>query len=280
MQIRKWMTVSALALALSIIGASLCAGTAEAQSKILANIEKTGVIRIATVAGDPPYSAIKPDGTPEGYDVAIGNMLAAALKVKPQWIIVDSPGRITALQTGKADVSIADFTDTIERSTAVAFSRPYLIIGSNYIVRKDSPLKSVEDVNKPGIKVAVPRGGTAEDIAAKVTPKATVVRFNTVNDAFLAVKSGQADVQIIDSLQDAVVLKQSGGEWRNLPGNWSYEEICIGLPAGDFDWFRIVDTFVRQLVGSGDDARLFKQYFGFPMPSLAGRGANQSNYIP
>ncbi|MGH7154885.1 MAG: transporter substrate-binding domain-containing protein [Acetobacteraceae bacterium] len=195
-------------------------------------------------------------------------------------MIVDTPGRITALQTGKADVTIADFTNTIERSTAVAFSRPYLIIGSNYIVNADSPLHSVEDVKKPGLKIAVPRGGTAEDIAAKVTPKATILRFNTVNDAFLAVKSGQADVQIIDSLQDAVVLKQSAGKFRNLPGNWSYEEICIGLPAGDFDWFRIVDTFVRQLVGSGDDARLFQKYFGFPMPSLVGRSAGQSNYIP
>jgi polar amino acid transport system substrate-binding protein len=281
MRLRQSIVGLALMLVLPIILVCLDAPTASAQSsKILANIEKTGVIRIATIAGDPPYSAIKPDGTPEGFDIAIGQMLAAALKVKPQWIIVDVPGRVTALQTGKADVTIADFTDTIERSTAVAFTRPYLIIGSNYIVKKNSPLQSIEQVNKPGIKIAVPRGGTAEDIAAKVTPKATVVRFNTVDDAFLAVQSGQADVQIIDSLQDAAIMKKSGGEFRNLPGNWSYEEISIGLPAGDFDWFRIVDTFVRQLVGSGDDARLFQTYFGYPMPSLAGRASGQSSFIP
>ncbi len=244
-------------------------GTAYAQtSQILANVQKTGALRIATVAGNPPYSAIKPDGQPEGYDIEIGDMLAAALKVKPQWIVVDSPGRITALQTGKADVSIADFTDTVERSTAIAFTRPYLIVGSNYLVKKTSPLKDVAQVNTAGVKIGVPRGGTSEDIAARVTPKATVVRFNTVDDAFLALRSGQVDTQIVDSLQDAAFLKQAGADFRNLPGNWSYEEICIGVPAGDADWLRVVDTFVRQLIGSGDDARLFKKYFGYDMPPL------------
>ena len=107
-----------------------------------------------------------------------------------------------------------------------------------------------------------------EDIAARVTPKATVVRFNTVNDAFLALRSGQVDTQIVDSLQDAAFLAKGDGAYRNLPGNWSYEEIAIGVPAGDPDWLRIVGTFVRQLIGSGEDARLFKKYFGFDMPPL------------
>jgi polar amino acid transport system substrate-binding protein len=267
-----------LALAVMLAGISTLANAQG--SAILANIEKKGVIRIATIAGDPPYSAIKPDGTPEGFDIAIGERLAAALKVKPQWIIVDVPGRVTALQTGKADVTIADFTDTIERSTAIAFTRPYLVVGSNYLVKRDSPLQSVEQVNRPGIKVTFARGGTAEEIAAKVTPKATTLPVNTVEDGFLAMKSGQADADIVDSLQDAAILKQSGAELRNLPGNWSYEEICIGLPAGDFDWFRIVDTFVRQLVGSGDDARLFQSYFGFPMPSAGNLSAGQGKFIP
>ena len=269
MQHRRSVFVALLGIGLAMIAPIGPRSPAYAQTnQILANVQKTGVLRIATVAGNPPYSAIKPDGQPEGYDIEIGQMLAAALKVKPQWIVVDSPGRITALQTGKADVSIADFTATIERSTAIAFTRPYLIVGSNYLVKKGSPLTDVTQVNKAGVKIGVPRGGTAEDIAARVTPNATVVRFNTVDDAFLALRSGQVDTQIVDSLQDAAFLAQAGADFRNLPGNWSYEEICLGVPAGDPDWLRVVDTFVRQLVGSGDDARLFKKYFGYNMPPL------------
>jgi polar amino acid transport system substrate-binding protein len=266
---RRMMLRTGLALAATAPTAALFARIAHAEeSHILTELQKRGTIRIATVAGNPPYSSFRPDGTPEGYDIEIGQQLAAALKVKPEWIVVDSPGRITALQTGKADASVANFTATIERSTAIAFTRPYLIVGSNYMVKKDSPLQNVEQANKPNIKIGVPRGGTSEDIAAKTTPAATVVKFNTVTDAFLALKSGQVDAHIVDSLQDAAFLAKEGANFRNLPGNWSYEEISIGVPSGDADWLRIVDTFVRQLIGSGEDARLFKKYFGYDMPPL------------
>ena len=61
-------------------------------------------------------------------------------------------------------------------------------------------------------------------------------------------------------------MAKEPGKYRNLPGIYSYEEIAIGLPAGDFDWWRIVDTWVRQFNGSGENNRLFKQFFGFDLP--------------
>jgi polar amino acid transport system substrate-binding protein len=183
-------------------------------------------------------------------------------------MVVDTPGRIAALQTGKADITIANFTNTLERSTAIAFTRPYVIVGSNYMVKRESALQTVEQANKAGIKVAVPRGGTGEGICQANTPNAEMVRFNTVTDAFLALKSGQVDTQVLDSLQDSAFLSKESANFRNLPGNYSYEEIAIGLPAGDADWFRICDAFVRQLVGSGEDAKLFKKWFGYPLPPL------------
>jgi len=265
----------------SILTAGLAAGAAaatlastvrEAQaqqvSKILTDVQNRGTLRIATVAGNPPYSSFKPDGTPEGYDIDIGNAFAAAIKVKPGWFEVDTPGRITTLQTGKADIAVANFTNTIERSTAIAFSRPYVVVGSNYLVKKDSPYKTVDDLDKPQFKVGVTRGGTGEGICQATTPNAQMVRFNEVNDVFLGLKSGQVDSMITDSLQDAAFFANGAPDYRNLPGNFSYEEIAVGLPAGDWDWYRIVDAFVRQLIGSGQDGRLFKKWFGYDLPPI------------
>jgi polar amino acid transport system substrate-binding protein len=265
----------------SFIAAGLAAGAAAATlastvkearaqqaSKILGDVQSRGALRIATVAGNPPYSSFKPDGTPEGYDIDIGNEFAAALKVKPNWFVVDTPGRIASLQTGKADITVANFTNTIERSTAIAFTRPYVIVGSNYVVKNESPLQTVATLNNPQHKVGVPRGGTGEIICQANTPNAEMVRFNTVNDIFLAMNSGQIDAQIMDSLQDSAFMAKEGAHFRNLPGNYSYEEIAIGLPAGDWDWYRIVDAFVRQVVGSGEDAKLFKKWFGYDLPPI------------
>lgn len=243
------------------------AGRAQAR-QIIAGLQKRGSIRIATLAGNPPYSNFKADGTPSGYDIEIGQMLAAALKVKPEWVVVDAPGRISALQSGAADASIANFTDTIERSIAIAFTRPYIVVGSTYMVTRPSALQTVEQANKAGIKVAVLRGSTLDEVSHRVTPNATTVPFETTADGFQALKSGQVDTQIFDSPQNAAFMSREGAKFRNLPGSWSFEEICIGVPAGDVDWLRIVDTFVRQLVNSGENARLFKKYFGYDIPPM------------
>jgi len=238
------------------------------QSNIYADVKSRGTLRIATIAGNPPYSSVGTDGQPTGYDVEIGKALADALGVKPEFTIVDVPGRIAALQTGRADVTIANFTATTQRSTAVAFTRPYVVVGSVFLTQDSSPIKSVEDLNNEKYKVAYARGATSEQTTAAVVPNAEKLRFDANNDGILAVQSGQADSVFMDSLQAAAIVAKEPGKYRILPGNFSYEEISIGMPTGDFDWWRIVDGWVEQFNASGENNKLFKQYFGFDLPAL------------
>jgi polar amino acid transport system substrate-binding protein len=238
------------------------------QASILADVVKRGVLRVATVAGNPPYSALGSDGKPIGYDIDIANLIASTLKVKTEFIITDSPGRIVVLQTRRADMTVANFTNTVERSTVIAFTEPYVVVGSIFMVLKSAPLQTVEQLNDAKYKIGYPRGGTAEQIAAAAAPKATKVRFDTVGDAFLALKSGQVNAQLMDSFQNSTWIAKEPALLRNLPGNWSYEEICIGLPAGDFDWWRVLNTWVKQFNASGENAQLFKKHFGFELPKI------------
>ena len=121
----------------------------------------------------------RPDGQPDGYDVDIGKALAAALKVKPEFILVDSPGRITALQTGKADVADASFTNTIERSTAIAFTRPYLIVGS--IVCMEAAMWFRRTALLALLAFAIPAAASAQPsrILADVLPAAETASLRT-----------------------------------------------------------------------------------------------------
>src|SRR4029079_15416213 len=113
------------------------------QGGIRADVLKRGVLRVATVGGNPPYSTVGPDGKPVGYDIDIANLLAEQLKLKIEFTITDSPGRITALQTHKVDVTFANFTANVERSKVIAFTDPYLVVGRIYMVPANSPIQSV-----------------------------------------------------------------------------------------------------------------------------------------
>jgi len=77
-----------------------------------------------------------------------------------------------------------------ERAKEIAFSAPCVQIEGTYMVRKDSPLKRVADVDRPGIRVAV-GNKTAYDLFLTRNPKhAELVRSPTSLDAIAAFGAG------------------------------------------------------------------------------------------
>jgi len=255
-----------------LAAAALLAGLALAApsraDSILQQVISRGTVRIAVLGSLPPYAKLTPSGEPEGYDIDIAKRLAEALKVKPEFIVTDIPGRVTALQTHKADLTIADFTRNVERSTTIAFTDPYIVTFLQILLKADSPLKSEAELDDEKIKVAISRGGTAEHSVPALAPKAQLVRFYTQADELNALMSGQVDAMAEDGFYDAQAMKDHPGALRVMSGKYARAEIAIGLPAGDFDWYRIINLWVEQFNASGDNAKLFKQWFGYDQPQL------------
>jgi polar amino acid transport system substrate-binding protein len=248
----------------------ISAGGAIAQTpSVLQQILTRGTLRIAVLPSLPPYSRVLPTGEPEGYDIDIAKRLAEALKVKPEFVVTDIPGRVTSLQTHKVDVTIADFTRNVERSTTIAFTDPYLVTQMRMLVPEGSKYHSIADMGDgDGLKIAISRGGTAERAVPAAVPKATLMRFNTQADEMSALLSGQADGMAEDDFYNTQAVKDRPGKIRQLDGTLARAEIAIGLPAGDFDLHRVMNLFVEQLNASGDNAKLFKKWFGFDQPAI------------
>ena len=248
-----------------LIGTLLATAPTHGQStSIIQQVLQRGTLRIATTAGNPPYESAGPNG-PVGYDIDIAKMVAAALKVKPEFTITDGAGRIAMLQTRKADITVANFTRTVERSTTIAFTDPYLVVHLHFLVLANrSDLNTLTDVDTPKVKIAIGRGGTAEFWVPAAVPHATVVRYNQLTDMYLALQNHQVDAMSQDDLYNATQMKKNPGKFKVIPGNYSIrEELSIGLPAGDVDWLRVLNLWVEQFNNGGDNAKLFQQWVGF-----------------
>ena len=264
--LRRTILGSAFALA-AVLG--LQATPAQAQGTLLQQVISRGTLRVAVLPSLPPYSKVLPSGEPEGYDIDIATKLAEALKVKAEFVVTDIPGRITALQTHKVDVTIADFTRNVERSVTIAFTDPYLVTAMRMLVPVDAKQKAIADYGDgEGIRVAISRGGTAERAVPAALPKATLVRFNTQADEMSALLGGQADAMAEDDFYNTQAIKDRPGKLRQLDGTLARAEIAIGLPMGDADFLRVVNLFVEQFNASGDNARLFQKWFGFAQPKI------------
>jgi polar amino acid transport system substrate-binding protein len=249
---------------------AISAGSAAAQTPgLLQQIISRGTIRIAVLPSLPPYSKVTPSGEPEGYDIDIAKRLAEALKVKPEFVVTDIPGRVTSLQTRKVDVTIADFTRNVERSTTIAFTDPYLVTTMRLLVLDGVKQRAITDMGDgEGLKIAISRGGTAERAVPAALPKATLTRFNTQADEMSALLSGQVDAMAEDDFYNTQAIKDRPGKLRQLDGTLARAEIAIGLPAGDYDLHRVLNLFVDQFNASGDNAKLFKKWFGFDQPAI------------
>jgi polar amino acid transport system substrate-binding protein len=166
-------------------------------------------------------------------------------------------------------MTIADFTKNVQRSTVIAFTDSYIVAKQQFVTKADRhDINTLDDVNKDAIKIGITRGGTVEQNVPLVAPKAVISRFNNVSDQLSALDSGQVEVMAQDNLYNAQLLKDHPGQYKIIPGDFSHEDIAIGLPAGDFDWWRVLNTWVGQFNASGDNNRLFKKWFGYDRPPL------------
>ena len=258
MKVRGMAAVAVLVL----LALALAPVASAQQTSRLDDIVKAGVVRIGVFTDLEPYGFLDASGKNVGYDVDIGTELAKRLGVKTEFVQVAGPTRVPSLVAGKVDVVVADFTRTLERSKLIAFTDPYIVVGNTYMVlAKRAELKTAADLNKPSIKVAISRGGTSEQTVPASLPNATLVRFDNYNDILTAVRTGKADVVSEDNIFTGQQVAKGPKEWKVIPGLFSHEDICIGVPKGDFAWQNWVNLFVHEINVDGTNKTLFKKWF-------------------
>lgn len=129
----KGFTKRTLVLGLLAAGSLL---SAQAQADQLADIKAAGVVKVATFDANPPFGSIDAK-THEivGYDVDFAKALAKSLGVKLELVATNPANRIPLLQSGKADLIVADITITPERAQVIDFSTPYFVTGQQFWCR-------------------------------------------------------------------------------------------------------------------------------------------------
>ena len=82
----------------------------------------------------------------DGYDVAIAKKVADSLGMELEVVKYDWDNLIPGLQNNEIDAVIAGMTATDDRKMSVDFTDPYYTSQEVVIVRKDSPLTSITDI--------------------------------------------------------------------------------------------------------------------------------------
>jgi polar amino acid transport system substrate-binding protein len=244
------------ALAL-VAGLSTTAALAQTTEGYWQTVQKSGSLRCGAAVA-PPYVMRDPaSGEYSGFYADLCRELADVLKVKPQFVDTTWDNIVAGLQAGKWDVSLA-LNRTAPRAMAVQFSIPAMEYQISLAYNKNNPkipagAKSVADIDKEGVTLAV-MSGTAQDKAISASvKKATVLRLPGNDETRLAAMSKRADI-LVDASDTNLLFTQSNPDWIALnptPAR-AKQGVAFGLPrqlsAADVE---VVNIFLEEKVATG-----------------------------
>ncbi|MFN0183346.1 MAG: transporter substrate-binding domain-containing protein [Aquabacterium sp.] len=191
-------------------------------------------------------SAAPPDGEPVGIAPDLGRELAARLGVGLRFVRYANPGALAAAAAQDAwDVGLIG-ADPL-RAAEIAFTPAYLEIEASYLVPAGSPIQTIADVDRPGVRIAV-GDKTAYDMYLRRTLQhATLHRAPGLKAAFDLFVAERLDVLagLVPALTaDAPLLPGA----RLLPGRFTAIQQAIGTPIGNTRaaaWLRTVVDDIR-----------------------------------
>ncbi|HTT48604.1 MAG TPA: transporter substrate-binding domain-containing protein [Pseudolabrys sp.] len=161
--------------------AMLCAGAFPALAQTapspaaLTDLAPTGRLRAAINFGNPVLAQKGPNGEPRGVSAELAAALAKRLGVPLDYVTFEAAGKVFAA-LAKSEIDVGFIAIEPARAAEVTFSPPYVLIEGTYLVRKDSPLKDVGDVDQPGIRIAVGLASVYDLYLTRTLKHATLVR--------------------------------------------------------------------------------------------------------
>ena len=246
-----------------IVAASLllgaCASAPVVPPAAVSDLAPTGKLRAVINYGNPTLA--KKDaatGEPTGVSVDLARELARRLGVEAELVTVTSAGQsVEVLAKGRVDVGF--FAIDPARATTTAFTGPYVQLEGSYLVSSDSPIRSNEEVDREGIRVAVGNKSNYDLYLTRNLKKAKIERAPTspaVVDYFIANRLDVAAGVKQQLEMDATRLPGL----RLLPGRFMVIYQAMGMALGKEAGAKYLTAFVEEMKSTGFVADALKRH--------------------
>ena len=247
-------------------GALLIACSAdEAADSTADRVQKEGTVRIGVRNDNPPMSFVDESGEWVGFDVDLANAMAEQLGVEAELVQVDGTTRISFLQEGRVDMSIASMNHTRKRDDAIDFSITYFWDNQSFLIRTGTYASIDELIGK---KVAANAGSSVISSwqaysAAAGGPAPEIVEFDDKLAAMQALRDGAVEGYSEDNI---TLLSLAAGDpnLELLPGGHNPVQFGIGLPINESIWRDKVNYALQELWKDGTYQGIYDKWFVGP----------------
>jgi polar amino acid transport system substrate-binding protein len=231
----------------------------DSTSAARAELAPTGTLRVALNMSNFLLTATDPQtGEPGGIAADLGRELGRRLGVPVTLLPYPNPGALAdAAPTGVWDVGFIGAEP--QRAHAIDFTAAYVEIEATYLVPPGSPLQTIAEVDRPGVRIAVPDRSAFELYLSRSLQHAELVRVQGADNAFQRFMADKLDA--LAGLRPRLITDQQAlpGS-RLLDGNFTAVQQAAGTPKGRPAGAQYLRAFIEDIKATGLVARTIARH--------------------
>lgn len=221
------------------------------EGSTMAALNEAGTITIGTKFDQPLFGLLGPSGSPEGFDVEIGKIIASELGIAEdgiEWVETVSANREPFIENGQVDIVVATYTINDTRKEVVSFAGPYYMAGQSILVLADNEDIMSEDdlVGQPVCSVT---GSTPAEKLAEIG--AEPVLTDTYSNCLEPLRNGAVVAVSTDNVILAGLAAQNEGEFKVVGEPFTEEPYGIGLALDDTEFRMWINDVLEEAYEDG-----------------------------
>ena len=227
--------------------------------EIVAQLAPTGVLRAGiNLSNFLLVTGRAEDGSPRGVAPDMARAVADRLGVPVAYVPFPRPGEL-ADEAGKGVWDIGLIGAEPQRAEKIAFSPAYAEIEATYLVPAGSPITALDEVDRPGVRIAVAARAAYDLWLERNIKQATLLRAESIDATFALFRDQTLDVLAglrPRLLKDVEALPGA----RILDGQFSAVQQAIGTARANTAAAAFLRDFVEEAKASGLVARLIAKH--------------------
>jgi len=249
-------------LAMVLMGSLLllsCAATQQISADARAELAPMGKLRAGINFGNVLLAAREADGSnPRGVAVDLAQELGRRLNVPVELVGYDAAGPLAAaVKDGAWDVGFLAIDP--DRANEIDFTAGYLQVDSTYLVPAGSPLKTIEDVDREGVRIALTAKSAYDLFLTRTIKRAQLVRAPNTDESFELFVKEKLDA--LAGLKPRLVMdaeKLPGS--RVMDGRFMAVQQAAGTPKGREAGARYLREYIDAVKASGFVAQSIEKH--------------------
>jgi polar amino acid transport system substrate-binding protein len=222
------------------------------------DLAPSGTLRVGINYANPVLARKDPvSGELHGVAPDLGRELGQRAGVPVDLVGFESAGKMfDALEAGAWDVAFLAIDPL--RADVIDFTAPYVEIEGTYLVPAGSPLRTVADVDRSGIRVGASAGSAYDLFLSRNLKHAQLVRAGSPDAAFELIASAKVDV--LGGVRQHLLTSAA-----KLPGSRVFDDRfmaiqqALGIPKGHEEGARYLREFIEDVKASGFVARALEK---------------------